>query len=93
VPLTEPRRLFDLNSVASYLPELMDEKTLTALSTTLALMQIQVNALLLLLERQAPSEPIREDFQRLIGEGVQTVGVETMEGIKGRIREGISGLE
>ena len=72
------------------LSESMDEKTLTAVSTTLALMQIQVNALLLLLERQAPSESIREDFQRLISEGVQTVGVETMEGIKERIREGIA---
>ena len=30
----------------------MDDKTLTAVSTTLALFQIQVNALLLLLERQ-----------------------------------------
>lgn len=67
----------------------MDDKTLTAISTSLALMQIQVNALLLLLERQHPDVPIREDFQRLISEGVQAVGLETMEGIKNRIREGI----
>lgn len=51
-------------------------------------MQIQVNALLLLLERQS-GVPIKEDFQRLISEGVQTVGLETMQGIKSRIYEGI----
>ena len=65
----------------------MDEKTLTAVSTTLALFQMQLNALLLLLERQAPAAQIREDFQRLVNEGVQAVGMETMEGIKNRIRE------
>jgi hypothetical protein len=67
----------------------MDEKTITAVSTSLALMQIQVNALLLLLERQSPGMPIKEDFQRLTTEGVQAVGVETMQGIKNRIYEGI----
>lgn len=67
----------------------MDDKTLTAVATSLALMQIQVNALLLLLERQCLSEDIRGEFQRLISEGVQAVGLETMEGIKNRIKEGI----
>jgi hypothetical protein len=67
----------------------MDDKTITAVSTSLALFQIQINALLLLLERQVPTVPIREEFQRLISEGVQAVGIETMEGIKTRIREGI----
>ena len=67
----------------------MDEKTLTAVSTSLALMQIQVNALLLLLERHTPGVAIKEEFQQLISEGVQTVGLETMEGIKSRIYEGI----
>jgi hypothetical protein len=67
----------------------MDEKTLTAVATSLALMQIQVNALLLLLERQTPGQPIKEQFQQLISEGVQTVGVETMQGIKSRLYEGI----
>ena len=67
----------------------MDEKTLTAVSTTLALFQIQLNAVLLLLERHVATTPIREDFQRLVNEGVQAVGMETMEGIKSRIREGI----
>jgi hypothetical protein len=67
----------------------MDEKTITAVSTSLALMQIQVNALLLLLERHTPGVPIKEEFQQLISEGVQTVGMETMEGIKSRIYEGI----
>jgi hypothetical protein len=67
----------------------MDEKTITAVSTSLALMQIHVNALLLLLERHTPGVPIKEEFQQLISEGVQTVGLETMEGIKSRIYEGI----
>jgi hypothetical protein len=67
----------------------MEEKTLTAVATSLALMQIQVNALLLLLERQTPDQPIKEQFQQLISEGVQTVGVETMQGIKSRLYEGI----
>jgi hypothetical protein len=67
----------------------MDEKTITAVSTSLALMQIQVNALLLLLERHTPGVPVKEEFQQLISEGVQTVGLETMEGIKSRIYEGM----
>jgi hypothetical protein len=71
----------------------MDDKTLTAVSTSLALMQIQVNALMLLLERHIPGAPIKEEFQQLISEGVQTVGLETMEGIKNRIYEGISQQE
>ena len=69
----------------------MDDKTLTAVSTSLALMQIQVNALLILLERHTPAVPIKEEFQQLIGEGVRTVGLETMQSIKNRIREGHSG--
>ena len=67
----------------------MDDKTLTAVATSLALMQIQVNALMLLLERHTPDVPIKEEFHELISEGVQTVGVETMEGIKKRIYEGM----
>jgi hypothetical protein len=67
----------------------MDERTITAVSTSLALMQIQVNAVLLLPERHTPDVPIKEEFQQLISEGVQTVGLETMEGIKSRIYEGI----
>jgi hypothetical protein len=67
----------------------MDEKTITAVSTSLALMQIQVNALLLLLERHTPGVAIKEEFQQLISEGVQTVGLETMEGMMSRIYEGI----
>jgi len=71
----------------------MDDKTITAVSTSLALMQIQVNALLLLLERHIPGVPIKEDFQRLISEGVETVGIETTESIKNRICEGIAQQE
>jgi uncharacterized protein (DUF697 family) len=66
----------------------MDDKTITAVSTSLALMQIQVNALVLLLEQQFGMS-VKEDFQRLISEGVQAVGLETMQGIKSRIYEGI----
>lgn len=71
----------------------MDDKTITAVSTSLALMQIQVNALLLLLERHIPGVPIKEDFQRLINEGVEMVGIETMERTKKRICEGIAQQE
>ena len=56
----------------------MDDKTLTALSTTLALFQIQLNA-----------GTVRADFQQLVSEGVASVGLETMKEIKNRIREGI----
>jgi hypothetical protein len=51
-------------------------------------MQIQVNALVLLLEQQL-GVSVKEDFQRLISEGVQAVGLETMQGIRSRIYEGI----
>lgn len=33
--------------------------------------------------------PIKEDFQGLIAEAVQTLGLETMQSIKNRIREGV----
>jgi hypothetical protein len=69
----------------------MDEKTLTAVSTSLALMQIQVNALLLLLERHTPDGPIKKDFQQLISKGVQTVGLETMQALKSDSRRNHSG--
>jgi hypothetical protein len=62
----------------------MDDKALTAVATSLALMQIQVNALMLLLERHIPDVPIKGEFQELISEGVQTVGIETM----GELRSG-----
>lgn len=67
----------------------MDEKTLTAVATPLAMFQIQVNALLLLLERQHPDAHLREDFQSLVSEGVQAVGIQTLESIKGQIRNSI----
>ena len=68
----------------------MDDKTLTAVATSLALMQIQVNALMLLLERHTPGVPIKEEFQQLISEGVETVGLETMQGLRDRLHEGIA---
>jgi hypothetical protein len=67
----------------------MDDKAITAVSTSLALMQIQLNALVLLLEQQS-GVSVKEDFQRLISEGVQAVGLETMQGIRSRIYEGIT---
>jgi hypothetical protein len=42
-----------------------------------------------LLERHVAAGTVREDFQRLVSEGVSTVGLETMKEIKNRIREGI----
>ena len=66
----------------------MDDKAITAVSTSLALMQIQVNALVLLIEEQS-GVSVKENFQRLISEGVQAVGLETMQGIRNRIYEGI----
>ena len=67
----------------------MDDKTLTALSTTLALFQIQLNALMLLVDRHVAAGTVRQDFQQLVSEGVANVGLETMNEIKNRIREGI----
>ena len=67
----------------------MDDKTLTALSTTLALFQIQLNALMLLVDRHVAAGTVRQDFQQLVSEGVSNVGLETMNEIKNRIREGI----
>jgi hypothetical protein len=37
--------------------------------------------------------PIKEEFHQLISEGVQTVGLETMQGIKSRMYEGIAQQE
>jgi hypothetical protein len=69
----------------------MDEKTITAVSTSLALMQIQANALLLLVERHTPGVPIKEEFQQLISEGVQTVGLEPWRASRaGSVRESFS---
>jgi hypothetical protein len=41
---------------------MMDDKTLAAIARPLALMQIQVNALMLLLERRTPGVSIKEEF-------------------------------
>lgn len=67
----------------------MDEKTLTAVATTFALFQIQLNAMLLLLQQQHPSVAIRDEFQRLTNEGVQAAGLETMEAIKKQMLDAI----
>lgn len=68
----------------------MDDKTATAVATTFALFQIQLNALLLLIEQQHPSVPIREEYQRLTNEGVQAVGLETMKGLKKQLLDAIA---
>ena len=57
----------------------MDEKTLKALATSLAMLQIQLNAALLLLQAQHPTVPVHEQFHHLVGEGVQVAGLETMQ--------------
>ena len=66
----------------------MDDKTLIALSTTLAFFQIQLNAPMLLANRHVAARTVREDFQRW-SKGVSSVGLETMKEIKNRIWEGI----
>ena len=66
-----------------------NDKTLTARSTTLALFQIQLNALMLLVDRYVQAGTVREDFQRLVSGGVSQVGHETMKEIKRRIQEGV----
>ena len=66
----------------------MDDKTLIALSTTLAFFQIQLNAPMLLADRHVAARTVREDFQRW-SKGVSSVGLETMKEIKNRIWEGI----
>jgi hypothetical protein len=73
----------------------MDDKTLTAIAISLlALMQIQINALTLLLERHTHRRSrSKKSFQPLMGEDVQTVGLETMQGLKEPIYAGIIQLE
>ena len=44
---------------------------------------------MLLVDRHVAAGTVREDFQRLVSEGVSTVGLETMTEIKNRLREGI----
>jgi hypothetical protein len=68
----------------------MDEKTATAVATTFALFQIQLNAILLLLQQQHPTVSIREEFQRLTNEGVQEAGLATMEAIKKQLLDAVA---
>ena len=65
----------------------MDDKTL---STTLALFPIQLNALMLLVDRHVAAGTVRADFQQLVREGVASVGLETMKEIKNRIQGSFS---
>ena len=67
----------------------MDTKTLNVVATELTLLQIQLNAALLLLQAQRPTVPILEQFRRLVNEGVEVAGLETMQRMEDRLRDGI----
>ena len=67
----------------------MDTKTLNVVATELTLLQIQLNAALLLLQAQRPTVPILEQFRRLVNEGVEVSGLETVQRMEDRLRDGI----
>ena len=67
----------------------MDTKTLNVVATELTLLQIQLNAALLLLQAQRPTVPIMEQFRRLVNEGVEVSGLETVQRMEDRLRDGI----
>jgi hypothetical protein len=67
----------------------MDDKTLNALSASLTLLQIQLNAVLSLLQAQHPTVPMRDVFRRTVEEGVERVGPQTMQQIRDRLRQDI----
>ena len=68
----------------------MDKKSLNVVVTELTLLQIQLNAALLLLQAQHPTMPIRERFQHLVDEDVEVAGLESMQRFKERLRGGSS---
>ena len=55
------------------------ETTHRAVATSLALLQIQLNAVRSLLQAQHPTLPVREQIQQLVDEGVEMKGLETMQ--------------
>jgi len=67
----------------------MDTKTLNVMATELTLLQIQLNAALLLLQAQRPTVPVMEQFRRLVNEGVEVSGLETVQRMEDRLRDGI----
>ena len=67
----------------------MGDKTLIPVVTSLALMQLQSMPYCSYWSVRRLVPRLRKTSQQLIREGVQTVGVETMEGIKSRLYEGI----
>jgi hypothetical protein len=67
----------------------MDDKTLNALSASLTLLQIQLNAVLSLLQAQHPTVPMRDLYRRTVEEGVERVGPQTMQQIRDRLRQDI----
>jgi len=67
----------------------MDDKTLNALSASLALLQIQLNAVLSLLQAQHPTVPMRDLFCQTVEEGVELAGPQTMQQFRDRLRQDI----
>ena len=67
----------------------IDKKSLNVVVTELTLLQIQLNAALLLLQAQQPTVPILEQFQQLVDEGVEVAGLKTMQWMEDRLRDGI----
>jgi hypothetical protein len=67
----------------------MDDKTLNGLSASLTLLQIQLNAVLSLLQAQYPTVPMRDLFCRTVEEGVELVGPQTMQQFRDRLRQDI----
>jgi len=67
----------------------MDTKTLNVMATELTLLQIQLNAALLLLQAQRPTVPVMEQFRRLVNEGIEVSGLETVQRMEDRLRDGI----
>ncbi len=67
----------------------MDDKTLNALSASLTLLQIQLNAALSLLQAQHPTVPMRDLFRHTVEEGVKSLGPRTMQQIRDRLRQDI----
>jgi hypothetical protein len=67
----------------------MDDKTLNALSASMTLLQIQLNAVLSLLQAQHPTVPMRDLFCRTVEEEVELFGPQTMQQFRDRLRQDI----
>jgi hypothetical protein len=67
----------------------VDGKTPNALSDSLALLQIQLNTLLLMFQAQHPTVPMRDLSRRPVDEGVELAGPHTMQRFQDRLRQDI----